>query len=118
MKIGDRFGRAGDGRIRPVTVPTNALTTAPAAISTIAPSTGPDTAILMQHITYARLQQESRSQDTERSRSRSSRLPSVPPNTDLRPVLGAQALGGVEEDVELRRTLSEHRSDSFSNACQ
>ena len=56
VKIGDSFKREEDGRIRPVTVLTNALTTAPAAILTIAPSTGPDTAILMQHIRHLEAQ--------------------------------------------------------------
>ena len=106
--VRDRVRSIPTGTVVPVTAPTIALTpglaTAPATIPSFAPSTSVDTAILMQHITYARLQQESRSQDTERSRSRSLRLPSVPPNTDLRPVLGAQALGGVEEGVELLRT--------------
>ncbi|PAV18584.1 hypothetical protein PNOK_0542600 [Pyrrhoderma noxium] len=81
--VRDRVRSIPTGTIAPVTAPTIALTpglaTAPAAIPSVAPSTSLDTAILMQHINYAHLQQESRNQDTERSRPRSLRLPPVPP---------------------------------------
>ena len=90
--VRDRVRSIPTGTVVPVTAPTIALTpglaTAPATIPSAAPRTSVDTAILMQHITYAHLQQESRNQDTERSRSRGLRLPSVPPSTDLRPVPG------------------------------